>query len=187
MALLLFTLSLYLMALAFRRPKLARLFFPLSWIVTFMHLFTIEYFSGIEFMRPVLIWILVANGNKKDWHSLRKVALYSLPYLLITAFFLWARFVYFPAVFQTGLGRFENISSIMGGFQGSSIGIGTLLDFFNRGILDLLYSTLQVWIDAITRFDGFTFQRSIACSRLDWVHSLPSLLPFFIIQMRRKL
>lgn len=159
MALLLFTLSLYLMALAFRQPKWARLLFPLSWIATFLHLFTIEYFSGIEFMRPVLIWVLVANGNKKDAHLLRKVVLYSLPYLLITALFLWARFVYFPSVFQTGLGRFENVGSLMGEFQGSLI--GTLLDFFNRGVLDLLYSTLQVWTDSITGFNGFTFQRSI--------------------------
>jgi hypothetical protein len=160
MTLFLFTFSLYLMALAIRRPKLARLFFPLSWIATFMHLFTIEYFSGIEFMRPVLIWALVANGKKIDARLLRKVVLYSLPYLLITAFFLWARFVYFPDVFQTSLGRFENISSTVGEFQGSFF--GTLTDFFNRGLLDLLYSTLQVWIDSITGFDGFTFQRRIA-------------------------
>jgi hypothetical protein len=159
MTLFLFTLSLYLMALAIRRPKLARLFFPLSWIATFMHLFTIEYFSGIEFMRPVLIWVLVANGNKKDSHLLRKVVLYSLPYLLITAFFLWVRFVYFPNAFHT-LARLESISSTIGEFQGSFF--GTLLNYFNKALLDLLYSTLQVWIDSITGFDGFTFQRRIA-------------------------
>ena len=160
MALLFFTLSLYLMALAIKRPKWARLFFSLSWIATFMHLFTIEYFSGIEFMRPVLIWVLVVNGNKKDSHLVRRVVLYSLPYLLITAFFLWARFVYYPNVFQTGLGRFENIGSTVGEYQGAFI--GTLLNFFNRGLLDLLYSTLQVWIDTILGFDGFTFQQRIA-------------------------
>ncbi len=165
MALFLFTLSLYLMALAIRRPKLARLFFPLSWIATFMHLFTIEYFSGIEFMRPVLIWVLVATGNKKDSYLLRKVVLYSLPYLLITAFFLWVRFVYFPNVFQT-FARLESISSTIGEFQGSFF--GTLLNYFNKGVLDLLYSTLQVWIDSITGFDGFTFQRRIAWFAFGW-------------------
>lgn len=160
MALFLFTLSLYLMALAIRRPAWARLFFPLSWIATFLHLFTIEYFAGIEFMRPVLIWALVANGNQKLSHSLRKIALYSIPYVLITAFFLWARFVYYPNVFQTGLGRFENIGLTLGEFQGSYI--GTLLNFFNRGVLDLLYSTLQVWLDTIFGFGGFTFEQKIA-------------------------
>lgn len=159
MALFLFTLSIYLMALAIRRPNLARFLFPLSWIATFMHLFTIEYFSGIELMRPVLIWVLLANGNKKDWRVVRKAALYSLPYILATAFFFWLRFVYFPNAFQT-VARFDDISSTMGGFQGSML--GTALDFFNKGILDLLYSTVQVWTDSITGFGGFTFQRKIA-------------------------
>ncbi|MEP6894112.1 MAG: hypothetical protein ABI986_00765 [Chloroflexota bacterium] len=159
MALFLFTLSLYLMALAIRRPRLARLFFSLSWIATFLHLFTIEYFSGIEFVRPVLIWVLVANGNKKDSQWLRKVVLYSLPYLLITAFFLWVRFVYFPNVFQT-FARLESIGSTLSKFQGSFF--ETSLNFFNRGFLDLLYSTLRVWMDSIIGFDGFTFQRTIA-------------------------
>ncbi|NTU56672.1 MAG: hypothetical protein HGA79_10525, partial [Anaerolineales bacterium] len=159
MTLLLFTLSLYLMALAIKRPKWARMFFPLSWIATFMHLFTTEYFSGIELMRPVLIWLLVKGDNKKDSHLLRKVAITSLPYLLITAFFLWSRFVYLPSVFQTS-SRLGNINSTLGGFQESFV--ETLLNLFNRVFLDLLYSTSQVWTNAILRFEGFTFQQRIA-------------------------
>jgi len=159
MALFLFTLSLYMMTLAIRRPRFALLFFSLSWIATFMHLFTIEYFSGIEFIRPVLIWVLVTNGSKKNSRWLRKVVLYSLPYVLITAFFLWARFVYFPNVFQT-FAHIESVGSTLGNFQGSFF--ETFLNFFSRASLDLLYSTLQVWMDSIIGFDGFTFQRTIA-------------------------
>ena len=159
MTLFLFTLSLYLMALAIKRPKWARLFFPLSWIATFMHLFTTEYFSGIELMRPVLIWLLVKDDNKKDSHLLRKVAATSLPYLLITAFFLWSRFVYLPSVFQTS-SRLGNINSTLSGLQESFV--ETLLNLFNRVFLDLLYSTSQVWTNAILRFEGFTFQQRIA-------------------------
>src|SRR5574339_271619 len=40
MTLLLFALSLYLMALAVRRPAWARVLYPLSWFVTLAHLFT---------------------------------------------------------------------------------------------------------------------------------------------------
>lgn len=159
MALFLFTLSLYLMTLAVKGSRWTRLLFPLSWIATFMHLFTIEYFSGLEFMRPVLIWVLVAHGNKINSNLLRKVVLYSLPYALITVFFLWARFVYFPGVFQT-LSNIENVSSTVVDIQGSFF--ATLLDLFNRGVLDLLHSTLQVWTNTIVRFDGFTFQQRIA-------------------------
>jgi len=161
MTLLLFTLSLYLMTLAIRQPTLARIFFPLSWIATFMHLFTIEYFGGLELMRPVLIWVLLAHGNKKDWQLLRKTALYSMPYVLITIFFLWARFIYYPIAFHTGFGNFSNLSQLRSGdFSGSLV--ETLLNFFNKGVLDFLYMTLQVWINSITSFDGFSLYRPIA-------------------------
>jgi len=154
----LFTLSLYLMVLAIRRPKWARLLFPLSSIATFMHLFTTEYFSGMELIRPVLIWMLIVCGDKKDSRLLRKVAINSLPYLLITVFFLWTRFIYLPSVLQTS-SRLGNINSTVGGFQDSFV--ESLLNLFNRVFLDLLYLILQVWTNAITRLDGFTFQQRI--------------------------
>ena len=159
MSLLLFTLSLYLMALAIRRPNLARWLFPLSWIATFLHLFTIEYFSGIEFIRPVLIWVLVAKENRDYRQTFKKVVLYSLPYILATGFFFWLRFIYFPQAFQT-FARFEDIDSAMSGFQGSFI--STLLNFSNIAINDLLYSTFQVWIGQIMGFGDFTFERKVA-------------------------
>lgn len=159
MTLFLFGLSLYWMTLAITRPRWANLLFPLSWIATFMHLFTIEYFSGLELMRPVLIWLLVANGIKTDWRLLKKVAFYSLPYILVTAFFFWLRFAYFPKVFRT-FARLESISSTIDAFQGSFI--GTVLNFFNKGALDILFSTVQVWTDSITGFGDFTFQRPLA-------------------------
>ena len=158
MTLFLFCLSLYLMAVAIKQPKWARLFFPLSWIATFMHLITIEYFSGVEFMRPVLIWILVANGFKKDSQTLRKVVLYSLPYVLVTALFFWIRFVYFPTALQT-FARLDNIDSTLSGFETSFLGAS--LNLFNKALWDVLYSTLQVWTDAIIGLGGVTFQQRI--------------------------
>lgn len=159
MTLTLFALSLYLMVLAIKRPKWARLFYPLSWIATFMHLFTTEYFSGIELVRPILIWLLVAEGNKKDFNLLRKVAVICSPYLLITGFFFWARFVYFPSIFQTS-SRLGNIGSTVGELQGSFI--ESFLGLFNRVFLDLIHSTMQVWINAILKLEGFSFQGRVA-------------------------
>lgn len=160
MTFLLFALSIYLMALAIKRPKWSRFLFPLSWVITFLHLFTTEYFSGLELMRPLLIWILVANdpdGEKsRIW---RRVAITSLPYLLITAFFFWCRFVYFPHIFQT-TSRLGEIDKTMGGLQESAIGF--FLNIFSRALLDLIYSILQVWINAIVNISGFTFERNAA-------------------------
>ncbi len=159
MTLFLFCLSLYLMAVAIKQPKWARVLFPLSWIATFLHLFTIEYFSGLEAMRPVLIWLLVANGSKADSRLLKKTALYSLPYIVVTAFFFWVRFVYFPSAFQT-FARFDDIGSTMDEFHVSFLGAS--LGLFSKAVFDILYLTVQVWTDAITSFGDFTFRRELA-------------------------
>jgi hypothetical protein len=143
------------MALAIRRQKWVYFLFPLSWLITFMHLFTTEYFSGLELMRPIFLWLLIADDNKKTWQLLRQVAIMSLPYLLITAFFFWCRFIYFPDIFQT-TSRLGEITSTMGGIQESFI--NSSLDLFNRAFVDLIYSTLQVWINAVFNLGGFTFQ-----------------------------
>ena len=159
MTFLLFALSIYLMGLAIKRPKWARLFFPLSWLATFMHLFTTEYFAGLELMRPLLLWLFIAPYNEKIVDSLRRVVLYYLPYLLITIFYFWCRFIYFPLIFQT-MSRIREISSVVGEFQESMT--GSLLAFVNGAIMDLIYLTLQVWINAILQFEGFTFQSKVA-------------------------
>jgi len=159
MTFLLFSLSIYLMALAVKHPKWARFFFPLSWVATFVHLFTTEYFSGLELMRPVLLWILIVGGNKKNLQAFRRVAITSLPYLIITGFFFWSRFVFFPSIFET-TNRLREINTTVSGLQGSFV--ESLLDLFNRIFLDLMYTTLQVWTNAIVNLGGFTFQRRAA-------------------------
>jgi hypothetical protein len=156
MTFLLFALSIYLMILAIKRPKWRRFLFSLSWTAAFLHLFTTEYFSGLELMRPVLLWILIADSNKNNSYLIRRVAFNYLPYLLITLFFFWCRFVYFPEIFGT-TSRLGNINSTTSGFQESFV--GSFLDLFNRALLDLIYVTLQVWINALTNLAGFSFQR----------------------------
>ena len=157
MTFLLFALSLYLMALAVKRPRWARFLFPLSWIATFTHLFTTEYFAGLELMRPLFLWMLIGGDDKK--YLLRRVAINSLPYLLITIFYFWARLIYFPVIFQT-MSRVREIGSVMNGFQENFA--GSLLVFLERALFDLIYLTVQVWTNAIINFEGFTFQSKVA-------------------------
>jgi len=159
MTFLLFALSIYLMALAIKRSGSSRFLFPLSWVVTLLHLFTTEYFSSIELIRPLLIWVLIAGDRKKGSDALSRVIRIWLPYLLIVVFFFWCRFVYFPEIFQT-TSRLREINTTMSGLDESFIGF--LLNLFSRAILDLIYSTLQVWFNSITRFGDFTFERVIA-------------------------
>lgn len=156
---LLFTVSIYLMVLAVKRPKWARLFFPLSWLATFAHLFTTEYFSGLELMRPVILWMLLAGEQETKLQRLKRVALLYLPYFLITAFYFWCRLVYLPVVFQT-TSRIGEISDTLGGFQDSLA--GSSLNILSRALMDFMYMIFQVWVNAILEFERFSFQNRLA-------------------------
>jgi hypothetical protein len=159
MTFLLFALSIYLMALAVRRPKWSRWLFPLSWLATFTHLFTTEYFASLELLRPVLLWMLIRGDHQENRRVLRQSAINYLPYLLITIFYTWCRFIYFPIIFQT-TSRISDIGSELSSFQGSFA--EAFLNLFHRAFMDLSYSTLRVWVDAILSSEGFTFQSRVA-------------------------
>lgn len=161
MTFLLFALSIYFMVLAVKRPRWGRLLFPLSWLTTFAHLFTTEYFSGLELVRPALLWLLLAGGDETKGQMVRRVAVLYLPYLLITAFYFWCRLIYFPSIFQT-TSRIDSISSTLGGFQESPVGF--LLVLLDRALRDFIYLIAQVWVNAVIDFEGFSFQ-----SRAAWL------------------
>ncbi len=150
-----FALSIYLMFLAVKRPKWIWIFFPLSWLATFIHLFTIEYFVGLELIRLILLWMIVYAVNKKFFRSLGQTVIQYLPYLLITAFYFWWRFVVFP---QQVVGHAGDIKLPYSGFESL---IGSALTLLTRTFVDLLYSTLQVWTSAIASIEGFTFQSKV--------------------------
>ena len=61
----LFGLSIYLMALAVKQPKRAWFLFPLSWLLAFIQVFTIEYFVGLELIRPLVLWFLIYEEKGK--------------------------------------------------------------------------------------------------------------------------
>ena len=159
MTFLLFALSIYWMVLAVRRTKYARLLFPLSWLAAFAHLFTTEYFSGMELVRSVILWMLLAGEHEPRSQTLRRIALLYLPYLLITAFYFWCRIIYFPVIFQT-TSRIGEISTFVDGFQESPV--GSFLALLNLALLDFIYLIFQVWINAVIEFEGFNFQSRVA-------------------------
>ncbi|HUI90112.1 MAG TPA: hypothetical protein VLX61_15445 [Anaerolineales bacterium] len=149
----LFALSLYLMFAAVQQAKWAWILFPLSWLATFIHLFTMEYFVGLELIRPILLWMIVFAVNKKFFRSLSQALIQYVPYFLITAFYFWWRFIIFP---QQLASRAADIKFLQGGSL-----LGSVLTLLTRAFLDLMYSTLQVWTSAISHVEGFSFQSRI--------------------------
>ncbi len=151
----LFALSIYLMFLAVKFSRWAWILFPLSWLATFIHLFTMEYFVGLELIRVILLWMIVYAVNKKFFRSLGQTVIQYVPYLLITVFYFWWRFVIFPQQVASRAGDLKILHSSSGSLA------STLFTLLTHAFLDLTYSTLQVWTSAIANVDGFTFQSKI--------------------------
>ena len=85
-----FLLSLGLTINAERTQAPARrwLWLGLAVLAQALHLFVVEYFVGLELIRPLMLYLLQGQGNR--WQRLRKAFVRWLPYLLVLiAYALW--------------------------------------------------------------------------------------------------
>jgi hypothetical protein len=103
----LFLASMLWMLCAIQNPKRWLPYTALAVLATTLQLFTVEYFVGLELLRPFVIWLMLSNversgtpqsPNTAEYHSapqkLKRVALTWLPYLLILLLFLyWRTFI----------------------------------------------------------------------------------------------
>ena len=154
----LFALSIYLMVLAVKYPKRAWILFPLSWLTAFVQVFTIEYFVGLELIRPFILWLLIYPENKNHIKkSIGKTLWRSLPYLILLGFYFWWRIFYFPSTLSRSnyAGDFKMLEDFRTSLLGGSLALLT------RAFFDLVYSTLQVWLSGLLKVDGFTFQSKV--------------------------
>ncbi|MGE5252226.1 MAG: hypothetical protein ACM3QS_18640 [Bacteroidota bacterium] len=92
---LLYALSLWLMVLAARDPRRLWPLLALSVVLDGIQLFTIEYFNGVELLRPVILWMALAGRDESRRSRLAATALTWLPYLLVLAgFIFWRGFIF---------------------------------------------------------------------------------------------
>jgi hypothetical protein len=142
-----FLLSLGFMGWALRTPRRFWQYMLLSWLMCAFSLFTVEYFFGVELLRPVFIWIIAASSKHHKPDLLRKTILTWIPYLGITAFFLIWRLLVFP--------------SPRGDVQlGSKLAVdlvGTVAELLENVVTDTLKSSFGAWLQAfdIPRLTGF--------------------------------
>ncbi|MHC1772312.1 MAG: hypothetical protein AB9907_11370 [Flexilinea sp.] len=66
--------------------------FPVSLLFEFFGLFLIEYFVGLEFFRPVIIWTILSQPDNQK-HKLKRLIRWELPYAAVLFFFIiWRAF-----------------------------------------------------------------------------------------------
>ncbi len=96
-AFMLFGLSLFLTVLAITDRKRFWLWMPLSVLAGLIHIFMIEYYVGLEIIRPVIIWFALYSTNNGKTRIYRKTLLLWLPSMIGLGVYLWWRLIYFPA------------------------------------------------------------------------------------------
>jgi hypothetical protein len=79
----LFNFSLYLMVLASQNKKYWVWLTLSAMTLQAVHLFTSEYFAGLELLRPFILWILISREETKISTRLKRVILGWVPYILI--------------------------------------------------------------------------------------------------------
>lgn len=91
-----FTLSILLMIHAVKASGGKMIAFTaLALILEAVHLFTSEYFSGLELIRIFILWILISRAEPGFSKRLTKVLLNWLPYLIVLGtFFYWRVAIY---------------------------------------------------------------------------------------------
>jgi len=90
-----FAASLLTLVIGFQNKRLAWFLLPFSYLLTAVHLFTMEYFVGLEVLRLCIIFYLsyIPEKSKK---SFLRFLFQSTPYLIILAIFLYWRLVRLP-------------------------------------------------------------------------------------------
>jgi hypothetical protein len=95
---LLFSCSLFFMILALKKPRLFWLWMPLSILLGGLQIFMMEYFVGLEIIRPVLIWCVLRGAQKEKWGKvLGKTLLYWSPFFFVLLAYLYWRLAYLPS------------------------------------------------------------------------------------------
>ena len=93
---LLFALSIWFMVLAFRKPHRYWPFTALALLAAALHLLTVEYFAGLELVRPLILWLLLSERGGSARKRLGATLKYWSPYLLVLLGFFAYRLFLIP-------------------------------------------------------------------------------------------
>ncbi len=131
-----FLLSLGLMINSIRSPSRRWFWFVFALFAQSLHLFIVEYFVGLELIRPLVIYFLAEN--KPGWIRLKRTFLYYLPYLCILILYAFWR----SGVFGGGFADYgyKTITSFW--LADPKIALVEIIEY---GLKDILVLLVQTW------------------------------------------
>ena len=134
-----YCLSLYWMLKAYEEPRLYYQFTLLAVALELVHLFTMEYFLGLELLRPLVLWIYFRERNPQSLHgkTLGFVARHIWVYFSALGIYLiWRLFILKLRTYDS------NNLVIVSRFLKAPL--QTVIGLFERALQDFLY-LLEAW------------------------------------------
>lgn len=146
---LLFSCSLFLTALAIRNHKYFWLWMPLSVVLGITQIFMMEYFVGLEIIRPIIIWFMLQSQRKEKRGVFSKTLLYWLPFLISLGVYIWWRFFYLSTTLTA-----EDPYSLVLLKTILSSPVDGLITLIGRIYQDVRYLLFSVWPNAFFNPDN---------------------------------
>lgn len=167
----LYGLSLYLMIRAVRRPRRFTMLMIGSLLAGGLQLYSQEFYTGIELLRPLVIWLALGAQGMGSKERLRRTLLTWLPFLVLMVGYLTWRFAFMPTP-----GSDRNVPTFLFTLASAPLeGLKTLLLFFLQDVSESLaaawYSTIQPGLFASpTLASWLTWGVAAAVSFTTWLY-----------------
>ncbi|MFQ5944409.1 MAG: hypothetical protein ACE5JF_12735, partial [Anaerolineales bacterium] len=151
----LYGFSLLFMVIAIRKGGAFWLLMSLAFILSAIQLFSMEYFVGLELIRPLLIWWAHQSKGETNKGTLaKKTVLYWSPFALLLGIFLWWRLLILPSSLDEDPNSPVLLMTIL---RQPIVGLTTLASVVLRDARHLL---LDVWLKALWDPEPITPQRN---------------------------
>lgn len=169
--------SILLMITAVKNPHFRISLLIASLFLGAVNVFSMEYFVGLELLRPVIVWLLLANENLSQTQRIKKVFAFWLPFILMLAVYLLYRFNWMPTpgYDRNAPGLFKNLISSP---------ISTALNLLLGASRDIIQSLFGSWSATIQSSEfNFDTPASIMALGVVVVTAVFSV-GFYFIQMK---
>lgn len=143
-ALVLYSLSMVLTVLAYRHRRYYLPLTLLAAIASFCQMMTIEYFVGLEIVRPFLLWSLLRDDFPVGRKRVLKVMQWWLPYIIPMVGFIAYRFMIFQPVPGT-----DDPNGVINIAAFKKDPFGMVLHLIQNILQDCLYLLIFIWTNTI--------------------------------------
>ncbi len=138
-------LSFYWMILSIQRPERFWPYLMLSLAAGIVTELTLEYFMGLELLRPVILWFVLRDQEKDVKRRLTKIIRLWLPYLIVFGIYVWWRFF----IYKVPIENRNNPVGLKLLFTDPVAEIAVLLSNIVPDVLTILVSTWYKVVDPL--------------------------------------